>query len=66
MCCMVTWPMTTCTRGVAGGLFGVITTISAEILLAHTSSTDRDYFIDNLLVRIHSITGMIWRTGLAP
>ena len=25
-----------------------------------------EFFIDNLLVRIHSIIGMIWWTGLAP
>ena len=27
---------------------------------------EREFFIDNLLVRIHFIIGMIWRTGLAP
>ena len=26
----------------------------------------RDFFVDNLLVRIHSIVAMIWWTGLAP
>jgi len=29
-------------------------------------SRDREFFIDNLLVRIHFITVMIWWTGLAP
>ena len=27
---------------------------------------ERDFFIDNLLVRIHFIIEMIWGTGLAP
>jgi hypothetical protein len=27
---------------------------------------ERDFFIDNLLVRIHFVIGMIWWTGLAP
>jgi len=27
---------------------------------------ERDFFIDNLLVRIHFIIEMIWWTGLAP
>jgi len=27
---------------------------------------ERDFFMDNLLVRIHFIIGMIWWTGLAP
>ena len=27
---------------------------------------DREFFIDNLLVRIHFIMEMIWWTGLAP
>jgi hypothetical protein len=27
---------------------------------------ERDFFIDNLLVRIHVIIVMIWWTGLAP
>ena len=30
------------------------------------SSAERDFFIDNLLVRIHFIIKMIRRTGLAP
>ena len=29
-------------------------------------SPDREFFIDNLLVRIRVIIGMIWWTGLAP
>ena len=29
-------------------------------------SSERDFFIDNLLVRIHFIIEMIWWTGLAP
>jgi hypothetical protein len=29
-------------------------------------SREREVFIDNLLVRIHSIMEMIWWTGLAP
>ena len=28
--------------------------------------TEREFFIDNLLVRIHFIIEMIWWTGLAP
>jgi len=31
-----------------------------------TPIRDREFFIYNLLVRIHFITEMIWRTGLAP
>jgi hypothetical protein len=27
---------------------------------------ERDFFIDNLLVRLHFIVEMIWWTGLAP
>jgi len=27
---------------------------------------EREFFIDNLLVRIHFIIEMIWWTGLAP
>ena len=27
---------------------------------------EREFFADNLLVRIHYITEMIWWTGLAP
>ena len=27
---------------------------------------EREFFIDNLLVRIHFIIAMIWWTGLAP
>jgi len=27
---------------------------------------EKEFFIDNLLVRIHFIIEMIWRTGLAP
>ena len=30
------------------------------------SASERDVFIDNLLVRIHFIIEMIWWTGLAP
>ena len=29
-------------------------------------STEREFFVDNLLVRIHFIIVMIWWTGLAP
>ena len=29
-------------------------------------SVEREYFIDNLLVRIHFVVEMIWWTGLAP
>ena len=28
--------------------------------------SEREFFIDNLLVRIHFIIEMIWWTGLAP
>ena len=31
-----------------------------------TGATEREFFIDNLLVRIHFIVEMIWWTGLAP
>ena len=37
--------------------------------LKHTNAPylpEREIFIDNLLVRIHCIIGMIWWTGLAP
>ena len=36
--------------------------------LTHPSldPTEREFFIDNLLVRIHFIIQMIWWTGLAP
>ena len=27
---------------------------------------EREFFIDNLLVQIHVVIEMIWRTGLAP
>ena len=30
------------------------------------SRSERDFFSDNLLVRIHFIIEMIWWTGLAP
>ena len=38
---------------------------------AHTAavsvgSSEREFFIDNLLVRIHFIIVLIWWTGLAP
>jgi len=42
-------------------------THNAELaLLAGASPTDREFFIDNLLVRIHFIIVMIRWTGLAP
>ena len=31
-----------------------------------TTCAEREFFIDNLLVRIHVISKMIWWTGLAP
>ena len=34
--------------------------------LGHASIAERDFFIDNLLVRIHFIIEMIRWTGLAP
>jgi len=33
---------------------------------SNTCRLEREFFIDNLLVRIHLIIEMIWRTGLAP
>ena len=33
---------------------------------AEASGAEREFFIDNLLVRIHFIIEMIWWTGLAP
>ena len=33
---------------------------------APSTLTQRDLFIDNLLVRVHFIIEMIWWTGLAP
>ena len=33
---------------------------------ASVTCAERDFFIDNLLVRIHFIIEMIWWTGLAP
>jgi len=32
----------------------------------HHRALEREFFIDNLLVRIHFIIEMIWWTGLAP
>jgi len=32
----------------------------------HCPGPEREFFIDNLLVRIHFILEMIWWTGLAP
>ena len=32
----------------------------------HAPGSERDFFIDNLLVRIHFVIEMIWWTGLAP
>ena len=40
---------------------GSLSSVGGE---AHRS--EREFFIDNLLVRIHFIIEMIWRTGLAP
>ena len=36
------------------------------VLLLRRCQREREIFIDNLLVRIHSIIVMIWWTGLAP
>ena len=33
---------------------------------APADSREKEFFIDNLLVRIHFIIEMVWRTGLAP
>jgi len=33
---------------------------------SRTADAEREFFIDNLLVRIHFIIKMIWWTGLAP
>jgi hypothetical protein len=35
-------------------------------LTAPSRFPEREFFIDNLLVRIHFIIEMIWWTGLAP
>jgi hypothetical protein len=32
----------------------------------HSDSPEKEFFIDNLLVRIHLVIEMIWGTGLAP
>ena len=64
---------------VAGGLV-ISTTVASTVLakggagayfclsLSHrlSSNAAREFFIDNLLVRIHFIIEMIWWTGLAP
>ena len=40
--------------------------VSLRILTNACPSVEREFFIDNLLVRIHFIIEMIWWTGLAP
>ena len=42
------------------------TMIAREVESGEAFSTDREFFIDNLLVRIHFIMVMIRWTGLAP
>ena len=37
-----------------------------QIITLRTPQRDSAFFVDNLLVRIHFIIEMIWRTGLAP
>ena len=49
------------TQKVVEGIRGVARASSSSSLL-----TDREFFIDNLLVRIHFINVMIRWTGLAP
>ena len=41
------------------------TDLSLTVLLGWWGA-QKDFFIDNLLARIHFISEMIWRTGLAP
>ena len=36
------------------------------VLPSYIRTREREFFIDNLLVRIHFIIEMIWWTGLAP
>jgi len=47
--------------------------VGEDALVAHevlrqapARGAERDFFVDNLLVRIHFIIEMIWWTGLAP
>ena len=39
---------------------------SGAVAPTHTATAEREFFIENLLVQIHSIIEMIWWTGLAP
>ena len=39
---------------------------SGTVEVLSSGSGKREFFIDNLLVRIHFIIEMIWWTGLAP
>ena len=39
---------------------------AGPFLARRVPCAEREFFIDNLLVRIHFIIEMIWWTGLAP
>jgi len=45
---------------------GVTQTATMAAHLLDQVAEDREFFIDNLLIRIHSIIEMIWWTGLVP
>ena len=40
--------------------------VAANLSKSDTTFREREFFIDNLLVRIHLIIEMVWWTGLAP
>ena len=55
-----------------GGLWGVVSgwcslgVVSERVVHEGAAAPERELFVDNLLVRIYTITEMIQRTGLAP
>ena len=53
-------------RGALSFERGTSTRTTAPLCLAYIPSHQREFFIDNLLVRIRFIIEMIWWTGLAP
>jgi len=55
------WPPSSSPRAMASSSASTSSPIATV-----TTLPERDFFIDNLLVRIHSIIEMIWWNGLAP
>jgi len=64
--------MTPCVLGAGVGAHQFLTREVMRTLVSKKNETSREtsrekeFFIDNLLVRLHFIIEMIWWTGLAP